>query len=87
MNPNQTTRADCVRRVLQRRAPERLVYAPNYWQWFTHHRHHGLLPPELRDCPSQLALIRHLGLDVFIPEFYFFAFYQMVYHYRYCPNF
>ena len=70
MAETKIVRADCVRSVLQRRAPERIVYAPNYWQWFTHQRHHGLLPEELRDCPSQLALIRHLGLDVFSRNLY-----------------
>ncbi len=38
---------ECVTSVLQRKAPARVVYAPNYWQWFAHHRNHGLLPPEL----------------------------------------
>jgi hypothetical protein len=57
-------------KVLQRQTPERVVFAPNYWQWFAHYRQHGLLPPELRDCPSQLALIRHLGLDVFSRNIY-----------------
>jgi len=47
-----------------------MVYAPNYWQWFTHHRNHGLLPGELRDCTSQLDLIRHLGLDFFSRNLY-----------------
>lgn len=70
MTSTNITRADCVRSVLQRRAPERIVYAPNYWQWFTHQRHHGLLPPELHDCPSQLELIRRLGLDVFSRNVY-----------------
>ena len=59
-----------VRRVLRREDPGRMVYAPNYWQWFTHHRNHGLLPEELRDCGSQLEMIRHLGLDVFSRNVY-----------------
>jgi len=63
-------RRDCVRDVLRRREPPRFVHAPNYWQWFTHHRNHGLLPAELRDCSSQLELIRHLGLDVFSRNVY-----------------
>jgi hypothetical protein len=61
---------DGVRQVLRRQTPTRMVYAPNYWQWFTHHRDHGLLPEELRDCPSQLDLIHHLGLDVFSRNIY-----------------
>ena len=64
------TRRDCVREVLHRRTPPRVVYAPNYWQWFTHQRNHGLLPEELRGCASQLDLIRHLGLDVFSRNIY-----------------
>jgi hypothetical protein len=59
-----------VRRVLQRQRPDRIVYAPNYWQWFAHHQNHGLLPPELAHCRTQLDLIRHLGLDVFSRNVY-----------------
>ena len=59
-----------VHQVLRRETPARVVYAPNYWQWFTHHRNHGLLPEDWRDCSSQLDLIRHLGLDVFSRNIY-----------------
>ena len=69
MQPNFTPR-DHIQAVLQRRQPARMVYAPNYWQWFTHHRNHSLLPPELRDCTSQLELLRYLGLDVFSRNLY-----------------
>jgi hypothetical protein len=55
--------------VLARQRPDRIVYGPNYWQWFEHHRHHGL-PPEIAHCTSQLELIRHLGLDVFSRNVY-----------------
>lgn len=65
-----STPADRVRAVLRRQTPDRIVYAPNYWQWFTHHRNHGLLPPELGGCASQLDLLRHLGLDVFSRNLY-----------------
>ena len=65
MATTRVTRQELVSRILRRDRPDRFVYAPNYWQWFTHHRNHGLLPAELRDCGSQLELIRHLGLDVF----------------------
>jgi hypothetical protein len=64
------TARECVLKVLHRQTPPRVVFAPNYWQWFAHYRQHGLLPAELRDCPSQLALIRHLGLDVFSRNIY-----------------
>ena len=59
-----------VRRVLRRERPDRVVYAPNYWQWFAHHQNHGLLPPEIAHCRTQLDLIRHLGLDVFSRNIY-----------------
>lgn len=62
--------SDSIRAVLQRRAPARIVYAPNYWQWFTHQLHHDRLPEELRGCQTQLDLIRHLGLDVFSRNIY-----------------
>ena len=64
------SRRECVESVLGRKTPPRLVYAPNYWQWFAHHRNHGLLPPEIAHCHTQLDLIRHLGLDVFSRNIY-----------------
>lgn len=60
----------CVAAVLQRKTPARMVYAPNYWQWFAHHQNHGLLPADIAHCRSQLDLIRHLGLDVFSRNVY-----------------
>ncbi|MCX7010392.1 MAG: hypothetical protein NTY53_24655, partial [Kiritimatiellaeota bacterium] len=57
-------------RLLDRQVPERMVYAPNYWQWFAHHRNHGTLPPEIGQCQTQLEVIRHLGLDVFSRNIY-----------------
>lgn len=56
--------------VLQGRPPRRIVYGPNYWQWFSHHRHHQTLPPEIAHCQSQLDLIEYLGLDVFSRNVY-----------------
>lgn len=60
----------CVDAVLRRAVPPRVVYAPNYWQWFEHQRNHGLLPPEIAHCRTQLDLIQHLGLDVFSRNLY-----------------
>ena len=65
-----TSRRQQVERVLRREPPARIVYAPNYWQWFAHQQNHGLLPPELAHCRTQLDLIRHLGLDVFSRNIY-----------------
>ncbi len=65
-----TPRRPQVERVLRRETPERILYAPNYWQWFAHQQNHGRLPPELAHCRTQLDLIRHLGLDVFSRNIY-----------------
>ena len=56
--------------ILLRKCSDRVVYAPNYWQWFTHHRNHGSLPLEIAHCRSQLELIHWLGLDVFSRNIY-----------------
>ncbi len=61
---------ECVESVLARKTPPRMVYAPNYWQWFAHHLNHGLLPKEIAHCRTQLDLIRYLGLDVFSRNVY-----------------
>ncbi len=50
--------------------PDRIIFAPNYWQWFTHHKDHGKLPGELKHCDSQLDMINYLGLDVFSRNVY-----------------
>ena len=69
MQPDHTPRAQ-VQSVLHRQRPARVVFAPNYWQWFTHHQNHGLLPDELRGCVSQLDLLRYLDVDVFSRNLY-----------------
>ena len=56
--------------ILERRAPPRFAYAPNYWQWFAHARDHGALPPAIAHCRSQLEMIQALGLDVFSRNVY-----------------
>jgi len=65
MNSRQAAEA-----VLQRRDPGRIVYAPNYWQWFSHHKRHGLLPEELASCNDQLDMLDFLGVDVFSRNLY-----------------
>ncbi len=39
-----------VERVLLNENPSGIVYAPNYWQWFSHHQNHGTLPDEILPC-------------------------------------
>jgi uroporphyrinogen-III decarboxylase len=55
--------------VLDRQRPERIPYAPNYWQWFEHRKNHGL-PDEIAHCRSQLDLLGHLEVDVFSRNIY-----------------
>lgn len=56
--------------ILERKDPGRFVYAPNYWQWFAHHKNHSILPKKIAHCQSQLDLINSLGLDVFSRNIY-----------------
>jgi uroporphyrinogen-III decarboxylase len=59
-----------VERVLQNQQPSAFVFAPNYWQWFSHHQNHGILPDEIKRCETQLDMINWLGLDVFSRNIY-----------------
>jgi uroporphyrinogen-III decarboxylase len=59
-----------VGRVLQNKNPSGIVFAPNYWQWFSHHQNHGILPDEIKHCETQLDMINWLGLDVFSRNIY-----------------
>jgi hypothetical protein len=56
--------------VLRRETPPRIVFAPNFWQWFAHQKNHGRLPPELAHCHTQLDMLRYLGVDVFSRNLY-----------------
>jgi hypothetical protein len=60
----------CLEAILRREDPGRVVYAPNYWQWFWHHRHHGRLPEALSGCRDHLDMLDVLGLDVFSRNLY-----------------
>ncbi len=61
---------DIIREVLANETPSRFVYAPNYWQWFAHHKNHGILPDELKNCETQLDMLNYLGVDVFSRNVY-----------------
>ena len=50
--------------------PSRFIYSPNYWQWFTHHKQHGLLPEEIRHCRTLQDLYVYLGVDIFSRNIY-----------------
>lgn len=59
-----------VEKVLYLNKPSGFIYAPNYWQWFAHHKNHGILPEEISHCETQLDLINYLGLDIFSRNIY-----------------
>ncbi len=59
-----------VRLVLQNQYPSGIVFAPNYWQWFSHHKNHGILPEEIKHCETQLDMINYLGTDIFSRNIY-----------------
>lgn len=59
-----------LQQLLNRQGPGRIIYAPNYWQWFAHQRNHCLLPTEISHCSSQVDLLCHLGLDVLCRRFF-----------------
>jgi len=63
MHPNEGKLA--VEAVLHRCRPARVVYGPNYWQWFAHHQRHGTLPAEIEHIRTQLELLEYLDVDVF----------------------
>ena len=56
--------------VLNNQKPSGFIFAPNFWQWFSHHQNHGILPEEIKHCESQLDMINWLGLDVFSRNIY-----------------
>ena len=57
-------------KILNNQIPSGFVYAPNYWQWFSHHKNHGILPDEIKHCKTQLDLLNYLGVNVFSRNIY-----------------
>ena len=57
-------------RILSCKEPSRIIYAPNYWQWFKHQKDHNLLPEEISHCNTLLDLYDFLGVDVFSRNIY-----------------
>jgi len=68
-----------IEKILEGTMPSRFVYAPNYWQWFKHHKDHKILPEEIKHCENLLDLYKYLGVDIFSrniysdPEAYWFG--------------
>ncbi len=59
-----------IEKILSNQTPSGFVFAPNYWQWFAHHRNHGILPEEMKGFETQLDMIKYLGVDVFSRNIY-----------------
>lgn len=59
-----------IQKILDNEFPSRVVFAPNFWQWFAHHKNHGILPEELKHCNTQLDMLNYLGVDVFSRNIY-----------------
>lgn len=58
------TRKERILAVLGGEVPDRVVFAPNIWQWFEFHKLHGSLPGELSGCDTQLDVLRKLDVDI-----------------------
>lgn len=69
-SPERQSGCDALRNILERRPPARIAYAPNYWQWFAHHREHGTLPDDVRGCATLTDLLEWLDVDVFSRNLY-----------------
>jgi len=64
------TKKNAVEQVLRREDPGRFIYAPNYWQWFTHQKNHKLQVEDNIHCQTQLDCIRSFDQDVFSRNIY-----------------
>ena len=54
--------------VLAGVVPDRVPFAPNIGQWFSHHKYSGTLPPELEGCNDELDAMLRMGTDIFSPR-------------------
>ncbi len=70
MTDTEQTPKQVVEAVLNRSRPDRFLYAPNYWQWLSHHQRHRTLPDEIAHCETQLQLLEYLDVDVFSRNVY-----------------
>lgn len=64
-NPAPITRQENLRRVLRGDEPAWIPFAPNFYQWYCHHRAQGSLPAELRPCRDYIDAMQVLGCDIF----------------------
>jgi hypothetical protein len=59
------TRKENLRLTLSGKKPQWVPFAPNFAQWFIHHKNFGLLPDELRGCADYIDAMKALGCDIF----------------------
>jgi hypothetical protein len=59
------TQQENLRKTLRGETPAWIPFAPNFWQWFTHHQAMKTLPAELRDCKDYIDAMKVLGCDIF----------------------
>lgn len=59
------TKRDNLRRVLRGESPDWVPFAPNFKQWYQHHREHGTLPEELASSNDYLDAVKTLEADIF----------------------
>ena len=52
-------------KLLNGESPDRIIYSPNIWQWFYHHKNHNTLPEQLKHCTDLLEAHLALGEDCF----------------------
>ncbi len=51
--------------LLSGHEPDRIIYSPNIWQWFNHHKTHDTLPKVLQGCETLLDAHLRMGEDCF----------------------
>lgn len=54
-----------IKLLLNGNEPDRVIYSPNIWQWFYHHKSNHTLPKQLRECQTLLDAHIVLGEDCF----------------------
>jgi hypothetical protein len=51
--------------TLSGRAPDRVPFVPNIWQWYHVNQYNGTLPPALAGTANPIDALKVLGADIF----------------------
>ena len=54
-----------IKALIKGQHPDKIIYSPNIWQWFNHHKSHNTLPKELENCETLIDAHLILGEDCF----------------------